>query len=125
VALGPAQIHAKEHLRPVRGLGAAGSGADREERVATVVRATEEQVSPGDGVLSVQLRRLAGDIVEEALVAFLLGELEQLDGRLGSRLEMAPERELLPEAFGLTERFLSGSLIVPETRLANLRVEIR
>jgi hypothetical protein len=37
---------------------------------------------------------------------------------------MAPERELLPEAFGLTERSLGSSLVVPETRLAYLRVEI-
>ena len=33
VALGPAQVHPQEHLGPVGRLGAAGSGADREDRV--------------------------------------------------------------------------------------------
>jgi hypothetical protein len=43
---------------------------------------------------------------------------------LGARLEIAPQRELLPKTLGLTERFLGGSLVVPKTRLASLRVEI-
>ena len=41
-ALGPAQVHAKEHLGPVLRVGAAGAGAHRHHRVARVVLAVEE-----------------------------------------------------------------------------------
>ena len=37
VPLGPAHVHAHQHLGPVLRLGAAGAGMDREERVAPVV----------------------------------------------------------------------------------------
>ena len=36
-ALGPAQVHAQEDLRPVLGVGAAGAGVDRDHGVAGVV----------------------------------------------------------------------------------------
>ena len=41
-ALGPAHHHPQHHLGPVLGVGAAGAGVDRDERVAGVVRAGEE-----------------------------------------------------------------------------------
>ena len=34
VALGPAQVHAQQHLGPVAGVGAAGAGVDRDDGVA-------------------------------------------------------------------------------------------
>jgi hypothetical protein len=43
---------------------------------------------------------------------------------LGSRLELAPEGELLAQALGLTQCLLGGSPVVPEAGLATLRVEI-
>ena len=47
VTLGPAQVHAHEHLRPVRGVGATDASADREHRVALVVRAGELRLERG------------------------------------------------------------------------------
>ena len=41
VILGPAQVHAAEHLRPVGGVGSAGAGANRDDRAVRVVRAVE------------------------------------------------------------------------------------
>jgi hypothetical protein len=43
VAFGPAEVHAEEHLRPVRGLRAAGSRADRQDGVLGVVLAGEQE----------------------------------------------------------------------------------
>ena len=40
--LGPAQVHAQEHLGPVLRVGAAGPGAHRDHRVAGVVAAVEQ-----------------------------------------------------------------------------------
>ena len=38
MALRPAEVHAQQHLGPVGGLGAAGAGADGDDRVRRVVR---------------------------------------------------------------------------------------
>ena len=40
--LGPAHLHPQHHLGPVLGVGAAGAGVDRDERVAGVVAAGEQ-----------------------------------------------------------------------------------
>ena len=40
-ALGPAQVHAQQHLGPVLRLGAAGAGMDRDDRVLAIVLAAE------------------------------------------------------------------------------------
>jgi hypothetical protein len=76
VTLGPAQVHAKEHLGPVGGFGPAGPGADSQERIALVVFTAEEKAASGDAVLALERGGFAGDIVEEALVVFVLGQLE-------------------------------------------------
>ena len=57
VALGPAEVHPQEHLRPVRGLGAAGAGADRQDRVLGVVVAGEQQERPLALELGAEARR--------------------------------------------------------------------
>ena len=57
VAFGPAQVHSKEHRRPVGRLRTARPGADRQKGVALVVLAAEEQLAAGDGVLGLQRRR--------------------------------------------------------------------
>ena len=43
LSLGPARVHAHEHLRPVLRLGAAGAGADLELRIAEVVRMRQQR----------------------------------------------------------------------------------
>ena len=44
--LGPAHLHPQDHLRPVLGVGAAGAGVDRHERVARVVGARRTGAPP-------------------------------------------------------------------------------
>jgi hypothetical protein len=95
VAFGPAQVHPQEHLGPVCGLGSAGPGADGEKGIAGVVLAAEEQVPPGFGVFAFELVRLLGDVLKEALIAVVLGQIEQLEGGLGAGFEMAPKRQLV------------------------------
>jgi hypothetical protein len=53
-----------------------------------------------------------------------LGQVQELDGRLGSGQEAAPELQLLSQTFGLADRLLGGSLILPEARRANSRVQV-
>jgi hypothetical protein len=95
VALGPAEVHAEEHLGPVGGFGAARARANRQKGVALVVLATEEQLASGPLVLAGQLLGLLDDVGEQRLVFVGLGQVQELEGRLGSRFEAAPEPELL------------------------------
>jgi hypothetical protein len=60
VPLGPAQVHAHEHLRPVRGIGPADAGGDGDDRVTLVIRTTElcfeaRLVDLGDEVMQLTL----------------------------------------------------------------------
>ena len=47
LSLGPARVHAHEHLRPVLRLGPAGAGADLELRIAEIVRARRAAIASG------------------------------------------------------------------------------
>ena len=100
VPLGPAQIHAQQHLGPVCGLGAAGAGAYRQQGVAAVVLAAEEQLASGGGVLTIQFGRFPGHVLEQARVALVLGELEQLQCGSGAGFEGAPQGQLLANSTG-------------------------
>ena len=119
VALGPAEIHPQQDFGPISGLGSACPGADGQEGVALVVFATEEQVAAGNAVLGFQYRSLASDVVQEALVVFLLGESEKLEGRPGARFQVPPELEFFAESLRFAKGLLRNPLIVPETRLAD------
>jgi hypothetical protein len=124
VALGPAEVHAEEHLGPVGGFGAARARADRQKSVALVVLATEEQLAPGPLVFAGQLLGLLDDVGEQRLVFFGLGQVQELEGRLGSRFEAAPEPELLAQTLRLTQELPGRALVIPEAGPADARVQI-
>src|SRR5690242_10838211 len=67
MALGPSQVHAKQHLGPIRRLGAPRTGADRQDRRSLVMVATEQQ----GGALAGEVRLQRGCISFELL--FQLG----------------------------------------------------
>ena len=125
VAFRPAQVHAQQHLGPVGGFGSAGAGADRQQRVALVVLAAEEQLAAGLGVLGGELLGFPVDLGEEALVRLFLGQIEQLDGGLGARLEIAPQSELFAQTLSLAQDLLGRALVVPEAWLADGGVQLR
>ncbi len=79
VSLGPAEVHPQQHLGPIGGFGPAGAGADRQEGVALVVFAAEEQLAPRASCTRARARRPRFDTTSSRLlVALVLGELEQL-----------------------------------------------
>jgi hypothetical protein len=70
VALGPAQVHPQQHLRPVGGFGAAGAGADRQDGRPVVMLAREQQ----GGALAAELGlERSGVAVELGLELGILG----------------------------------------------------
>ena len=78
VRLGPADVHAGEHRRPVAALGAAGAGVDLEEGVVAVGLAVEQRLGlPGGGLVADRADRGLG-VGDDGLVALGLAELDQL-----------------------------------------------
>ena len=122
--LGPAEVHPEEHLGPVGCLGAAGAGADREKGAALVVFTREEQGGPLPGEVRLEGRRLAVQLRGELGIRGFFDELERRDQVVGAPFEASPQLDLVAQAVRLTEDFLGGSLVVPEPRLAGLRLEL-
>jgi hypothetical protein len=124
VALGPAQVHPEQHLGPVGGLGAAGSGADREDRGAVVVLAREQQLRPLALEVGLERAGLPFQLRRQLRIRRLLDQLERGEQVGDPALEAAPPLDLLAEAVGLAERLLRRALVVPESRLGRQRLEV-
>jgi hypothetical protein len=124
VTLGPAEVHPQEDLGPIGSLGAAGSGADGQERIALVVLTAKEQIAACDAVLGFEFGSLAGDVGQETLVLLFLSESEQLQRRLGTRFQVSPELEFSAKSLGFAKRLLRTPLVVPETRLTDGSVQL-
>ena len=120
--LGPAQVHAQQHLGPVLGVGAAGAGADRDDGVARVVLAAEQArlLELGQPLLDrVELRvELGGDL---GVLGRHLGELVEV-GDVG--LERAERLEPALGARVLRPRSRRPLLVVPEARALHLALEL-
>jgi hypothetical protein len=121
--VGPAQVHAQEHLGPVGRFGAAGAGADREDRRSLVVLAREQERRALDQEVTLQGRCIALELGGELDIRHLV---EELDGRLevgGTRQERVPGVDLGAQAVGLAQDLLGGSLVVPEPGFLGQRLE--
>jgi len=124
VALGPAEVHPEEHLGPVRGLRAAGAGADRQDGGPLVVLAVEEQLGPLAAEVALERGALAIKLGAQIRVVRLL---EELGGRFeipGAGQETVPQLDLGSEAIGLAKDFLGSTLIVPEPGFAGQRLQL-
>ena len=68
--LGPAQVHAQQHLRPVLRLGAAGARMDRDDRVLAIVLAAEHLLGLAGVDLTAELVERAREFVDHRLPGF-------------------------------------------------------
>ena len=88
-ALGPAQVHAQQHLGPVLRVGAAGAGADGDDGVAGVVLAAEQP----------RLLELGEPALDRVELALELGrDPVVLDRQLGELLEVVELARAAAEA---------------------------
>ena len=117
--VGPAEVHAQQHLRPVLRVGTARAGVHRHDGVARVVLAVEEGVLLQALELAPERLQLGGDVVGEVGL-----ELEQLGGVVVLALEPFVALEALREARVLGRDGGRASLVVPEARLPQLLLEL-
>ena len=115
VALRPAQVHAQEHLGPVGRFGAAGAGADRQERRALVVLAREQQRGPLAPEVASRAPRRRGRARPRARRRVIRRAARGRPG--GRRRGVTRSRQVLDlgaQAVGLAQDLLGGAAVVPE-----------
>ena len=124
VGLGPAGVHAVEHLGPVLRLGAAGAGVEGQDRVAVVVLTVEHrhELQLIDGLLHTvdSLLALSG----EGGVVLLLDHLQQGLGLLILGGELAEALQLIFDLTHLTDDLLAALLIIVEAGHRHLVLQL-
>ena len=78
-ALGPADVHPEQHLRPILGIGPSGSGIDGDDRVLGIVFSGEEP-------LQFELLELAFQTVQ--MFAEVVDDVFALPDPFGQRLDL-------------------------------------
>ena len=118
--VGPAQVHAEQHLGPVLRVGAARARVDRDDGVARVVLAVEERVL-------LQPLELAPERLELRLDVRRRGRARAASSSAASSyspLQALVALEALREAGVLGRDGGRAGLVVPEARLAHLLLEL-
>src|SRR5438034_6600034 len=118
--LGPAEIHAHEHLRPIGCVGPADAGADREHRVALVVRARELRLEARLLDLIPEHGELAVDIGRKRRVV----EGEELCEIVGAFGEPVPALDAWAQEAEPLQYLLRALSVVPEIRTRRLCFEL-
>ena len=122
-ALGPARVHARQHLRPVLGLGAAGAGVDLDIGVVGVGLARKQRLEPrrlGFGGGLAQRLLALGD---GGLVLLGLGHLDQADIVVDRRPQTPDRADRCFEPGALAHHLLGFLGIVPQRRILGARVQ--
>jgi hypothetical protein len=121
----PAEVHPEEHLGPVGRLGAAGAGADRDERRSGVVLAVEQQLRPFPGEVPLQRRPVRVELGAQLGVVGLAEELGRRLEIVGATDEVGPAIDLGPQVRGFRQDLRRASLVVPEAGRARQAFELR
>ncbi len=121
-ALGPAQVHAQQHLGPVLRLGAAGAGVDGEKNVGAVVLAGEQGADLLGVDLGGKLLQVAADLGEGVEVPLAEQFEEDLDV-VQPQFDRLPEVQLDQQAVALARHGGRGRRVAPEGRLGDLGVQ--
>ena len=112
---GPAEVHPDEHLRPVRRVGPADAGADRDDGIPLVVRSGELGLERGVLHLVGEGREFRGDLRIEIWIGRCeRGELGEILGARAKSLPAVDARAYVSEAL---QDLLRALPVLPEVRL--------
>jgi hypothetical protein len=101
MSLGPPEVHPEQDLGPVGRLGAARSGADREDGPALVVFAREEELRALPGEVALESLGAGRELCLEIGVGRLLEQLEEGQQLGGTGLQRTPQVDLATQAVSL------------------------
>ncbi len=124
VGVGPAAVHALQHLGPVLGLGAAGAGVDLDVAVVAIGLARQQrlQLRPRGQIL--QPPQLDDGLLEGGLIALGVGQFREVHGVGHARLELLHRLDLSGEAVALAHQGLGLLGPVPEGGILRTCVQL-
>ena len=124
VRLGPAHIHAHQHIGPVLALGAAGAGMDFEIAVVAVGLARQQRFQLAPRYFRLQPLQRGFRFGNGLVVLFGLAELDQGELVVELLLDAADGVELILERVALAHHALGAGLVVPEIGVFGLFVQL-
>jgi len=124
VPLGPAGVHALQHLGPILRLGAAGAGVDLDEGVVAVGLAGQQAFDLA--ALGLRRHRLQGGhgVRHHGGVAVALGQLDQLHAVGDLNLQLADGVDAGGDAGAFAHEDLRRFGIAPERRVLGAVVQL-
>ncbi len=122
--LGPAHIHAEQHLGPILRLGAAFAGLDLEVAVIAVGLAREQAFELALADLGAQLVEAGRGLGDDRLVALGLGELGKAELVIELALDLAIARDGAVELVALAQQRLRLLRLLPELRILGPGVQL-
>ena len=114
VLLGPARIHAQQHVGPVLALGAARAGMDLEIGVVRIGLARKQRLELAPRHLGLELLERLFGVGDGLLVLLGLAELDHGELVVELLLDAADGAELVLERGALLHHALRALLVVPE-----------
>ncbi len=115
-ALAPALIHPHQHVRPVTGLRATGTGMDGDEGIATVKRPAQQLAKFKAGNISPELFVLLLHFTPRVCVARLFGQLNQSIKITNTRFQILKRFDLLFDDVRAVDRLARSIRVIPEAR---------
>jgi hypothetical protein len=119
MAVGPAQIHAQQNFRPILGLGAAGAGMKRNDRIAPIVGAAKDVRELGLSHSLSYFCDFGCGFLQSLVALFFAGKLKKKTSLFEARSVLLP---IFYDSFKrglLFEYRLSFVGVVPEIRLGS------
>jgi hypothetical protein len=120
VPLRPPQVHAQEHLGPVRGVDPAGAGGELHDRLALVVLAGEQRPHLEAGDLPAELRQVLLDLGDQIRVLEVHAGL----GVLEPATQALDAVDVGPHPGELARHALGPGLVAPQLRVTGLLLEV-
>ena len=123
VRLGPAHIHAHQHLRPILALGAAGACVDLDKSIVAVGLAGQQRLDLAGMGLLPELGERGLGLGDDARIALFLAERDEGDivVKIAGDAVEGGERGL--DVLTLAHQALRATRVVPEIRCLSLAVE--
>jgi len=124
VGVGPARVHAQQHVGPVAGLGAAGAGVDLDIGVVAVGLAGQQGLELGLGGAGLEGLQLRARILQRGFITLGVGHLGVFDGVGQVPLEAAHGLHAVSQLLTLTHQGLGLGGLVPQGGVFGTSVQL-
>jgi len=122
--LGPAEVHAQEHIGPILGLGTAGAGMDGYNGIAGVILPPEHALEFCGLNLLLDPRHFGRNFAQGLFIIFLPGQLEVSFGVFYFRPQVFPKAQIRLKGSPFLEQSLGTFVIVPEIRFEDFLLDL-